>query len=211
MSNHYYVIPDIHGEHELLDKTLSEIYVAEPNGCKIIFLGDYIDRGPNSPAVLKIVMNPPEKYEFVCLKGNHEDMFLGAIDKVNNFYEKKIFNKLRHAGIVPIGNAVAWMRRLKIFHQEGNNIFAHAAYDASIPPQEQSPEFVLWARYPDTAPFYSDYGFYLTHGHTPRENGPILSPNRCNLDAGAVFYGRLVYAQFDYDKTGPQQFFEVYK
>jgi len=74
----YYVFPDIHGRNDLLQAALSFVYEQNPNGGKIVFLGDYIDRGSDNVGVLETVMNPPEGWEFVTLKGNHESMFVGG-------------------------------------------------------------------------------------------------------------------------------------
>jgi len=74
----YYAFPDIHGRKDLLRKALEFVYDANPEGDKIIFLGDYIDRGPDNYGVLKTVMNPPENWEFITLLGNHEEMFIDA-------------------------------------------------------------------------------------------------------------------------------------
>ena len=74
----YYVIADIHGEAELLRKALTSLYEWNPKGGKIIFLGDYIDRGPDAKGVCDIVMNPPEGWEFIALMGNHEEMFVNS-------------------------------------------------------------------------------------------------------------------------------------
>ena len=65
----YYCIPDLHGRKDLLDKALEALYEQNPNGGKIVFLGDYIDRGDDSLGVVRTVMNPPEGWEFVCLMG----------------------------------------------------------------------------------------------------------------------------------------------
>ena len=67
----YYCFPDIHGCSSLLNQALSFVYKENPNGGKIIFLGDYIDRGPDNLGVLQTVMHPPENWEFVTLLGNH--------------------------------------------------------------------------------------------------------------------------------------------
>lgn len=222
----YYVIPDIHGRNDLLQKALKDIYRREPNGGKIIFLGDYIDRGPDNKGVLETVMNPPKDWEFVCLKGNHEDMFLAAyMDHMRNgtrashdFYDPKVLYEF-----VPKGEPlmvsfavnhipteiIEWMSELKPFHFEGKNIFAHAFYDLSIPPELQRDVVLYWYRMPDSEAFPNVDGEYLTHGHTPRANGPVRSPNRINLDAGAVFYGNLAYAKYEVDKTGPVALYMV--
>jgi len=218
MTQHYYVIPDIHGMSGLLKDALSTIYHANPNGGKIIFLGDYIDRGPDDLGVLNIVMNPPENWEFVCLKGNHESMFVEAYMNKTRFYDVdaavaicgnpnvKTYVELYDA-IDP--EIVKWMDNLKLFHIEGSNVFAHAYYSDQTPPEEQRESQVVWQRMDDFETYYNDkQGFYLTHGHTPRKHGPVTAPNRLNLDCGAVFYKRLVVAKFQYGKQEPVDYLE---
>ncbi len=58
----YYCFPDIHGCNEVLKQALAFVYSQNPNGGKIIFLGDYIDRGPDNYGVLETVMNPPANW-----------------------------------------------------------------------------------------------------------------------------------------------------
>lgn len=78
-----YVIPDIHGKIDLLEKICDRILPLRTTGGvkdKIIFLGDYIDRGPNSPQVLDFIINLKKKYneQIITIKGNHEDILLNA-------------------------------------------------------------------------------------------------------------------------------------
>lgn len=207
----YYVIPDIHGRNDLLQMALTAIYEKSPTGGKIVFLGDYIDRGPENAMVLKTVMNPPERWEFVTLRGNHEDMFVDGYTGAARYYDRPAYNEIKHSGIVSIEEAGEWMKSLPYTHTIGHNIFAHAAYDAFKPDDQQNPHQVVWLRYTDTEPFLSpNNNMFLTHGHTPRANAPIMSPNRMNLDGGAVFYGRLVVAVFEEDEMGPQEFLQFF-
>ena len=217
----YYCIPDIHGEWGLLNEALQFIYEQNPNGGKIIFLGDYIDRGPENLKVLDTVMNPPSDWEFVCLKGNHESMFVNAYMNHDRFYdmptaieisgviEPKMYHEV-HSGIR--SEIVSWMDGLPIFHIEDSNVFAHAFYDDNLSPENQVEHVCLWERLSDSERFWNDnQGLYLTHGHTPRKHGPVQAQNRTNLDAGAVFYGRLVIAEYQKNIQGPTQFHEFCK
>jgi serine/threonine protein phosphatase 1 len=213
----YYVVPDIHGMNSLLQQALTYIYDENPNGGKIIFLGDYIDRGKENIKVLDTVMNPPNNWEFVCLQGNHEQMFVDAYMSFQSFYDKKVaieFNNGQDApfhelhAAIPI-EVVKWMNNLKLFHFEDKNVFAHAYYDDLASPEDQRDSTCLWYRLYDHEAYDNDnQGFYLTHGHTPRRHGPVQAPNRCNLDTGAVFYNRLVIAKYQKDIQGPVDFIE---
>lgn len=196
----YFCIPDIHGCKDLLIKALDQIFSLQKTG-KIIFLGDYIDRGPESYGTVEYLSNlTKEGWEFIFLKGNHEDMFLedggtsAVYDKASN---EIYFNK----------DLIDWLKELKLFHIEDVNIFAHAWYD----PDESflGEQSILWRRVPDAFAFRNPT-YHLTHGHTPRQNGPTLAPNRTNLDCGAVFYGELVVAEYQPGIKGPIKFYRIH-
>ncbi|MCK5067762.1 MAG: serine/threonine protein phosphatase [Bacteroidales bacterium] len=72
----YWIIGDIHGEIRLLDRLLEQILTYDP--AEIVFLGDYIDRGPHSKEVVDRIMGL--KVPTVCLMGNHEWMMLNAME-----------------------------------------------------------------------------------------------------------------------------------
>lgn len=220
MNEKYYCFPDIHGCSGLLRDALSFVYERNQNGGKIIFLGDYIDRGPDNYGVLQIVMNPPKGWEFVTLLGNHEEMFVDAYMHGTSFYDKKaaqdiagfgqdefvMYDQILH-GIDR--SVIEWMYNLKVCHIEDKNVFAHAFYDDTLSPEDQTSHKSVWYRMDDWMAFQnSKQGLYLTHGHTPRTRGPVQSPNRTNLDCGAVFYGRFVIAEYHKDVQGPVAFHE---
>lgn len=219
-SDRYYCIPDIHGMYNLLYKALYYIYSNNTNGGKIIFLGDYIDRGPQNRKVLETVMNPPEGWEFICLKGNHEAM---AVESWESYqiegayylpYDKNMPLEWHTPGkLIPPNtirlipeDVIDWMRSLPIFHFEDGNVFAHAFYDGMLPPDQQIEDYVLWQRYGDFEPFesYAD-SLHLTHGHTPRLHGPISSPNRTNLDI-CSYNGQLAVGEYKCGVKGPVDF-----
>jgi serine/threonine protein phosphatase 1 len=220
--NRYYCFPDIHGCKELLDKALSFVYSENPNGGKIIFLGDYIDRGADNWGVLQTVMNPIEGWEFVCLLGNHELMFVDSYLHGTEFYDTRaaqdvagfkqddfvLYERVRQ-GIDR--SVIEWMMNLPLCHVEDKNVFAHAFYDDTRKPEEQIQEDCVWKRMSDWESFQNGkQGLYLTHGHTPRKHGPVKSTNRVNLDCGAVFYDRFVIAEYYKDIQGPVAFHEFY-
>lgn len=212
----YYCFPDIHGRFDLLQKALDFVEQANPNGGKIIFLGDYIDRGPENKKVLETVMNPKQGWEYVCLMGNHEEMFVDAINGKMQFYDPavvleyvpdaKTLQDVRQGMPVEV---VDWMSNLKLFHFEGPNVFAHAYYDDDVLPEHQQKHSVLWTRMDDWMAYRSQQDrLCLTHGHTPRKHGPVKSPNRVNLDCGGVFYGRYVIGEYYDGIKGPVDFHE---
>ena len=219
----YYCFPDIHGCSDLLNQALSFVYKENPSGGKIIFLGDYIDRGPDNWGVLQTVMNPPENWEFVTLIGNHEEMFVSSYMNGTSFYDTKAaqdiagfkqdeFVLYEHIRQGIDRTIIEWMYNLKVCHIEDKNVFAHAFYDDTLPLEEQRIHNCVWTRMDDWMAFpNSKQGLYLTHGHTPRKHGPVKSPNRTNLDCGAVFYGRFVIAEYYKDIQGPVAFHEFHR
>lgn len=220
MNERYYCFPDIHGCSDVLRDALSFVYSQNPNGGKIIFLGDYIDRGPDNYGVLQIVMNPPENWEFVTLLGNHEAMFIEAYMSGTEFYDRKAaqdiagfkqddFIMYEHVRQGITKKVMNWMCNLGILHIEDKNVFAHAFYDDTLDPEDQRTNDVVWTRMDDWMAFpNTKQGLYLTHGHTPRKHGPVKSPNRTNLDCGAVFYGRYVIGEYHKGVQGPVGFHE---
>lgn len=209
MKDVYHVMTDIHGRHDLLTIALNHLYDWYPEGGKIIFLGDYIDRGLENLKVVRTVQNPPEGWEFITLKGNHEDMFAGAYNRMNDYYDLKVVDEIRNSEDFSFQSFVEWIDQLKLTHIEDKNIFAHAFYDLNLSQDQQDPASVMWHRfYNDSVGFYNDDGYYLTHGHTPKKHGPLRAINRCNLDTGAVFTGKLTVAEFERNKVGPQRFYQ---
>ena len=221
-NNRYYCFPDIHGCNEVLQKALAFVYKENPQGGKIVFLGDYVDRGQDNYGVLQTVMNPRDDWEFITLLGNHELMFLESYLHGTQFYDIKAaqdiagfsqneFVMYDHIRQGIDRSIIEWMANLKLFHIEDKNVFAHAFYDDTRLPEEQISSDVVWKRMSDWESFYNEkQGLYLTHGHTPRKHAPIKAGNRVNLDAGAVFYGRYVIAEYYKDIQGPVDFHEFY-
>ena len=218
----YYCFPDIHGCSDILKQALSFVYKQNPNGGKIIFLGDYIDRGPDNLGVITTIMNPPEGWEFVTLLGNHEEMFIDSYFHGTPFYDPRASKDIagfkqdefviyEHVRQGIDRSIIEWMHNLKICHIEDKNVFAHAFYDDTRNPDEQVSRDAVWTRMGDWIKFQNDkQGLYLTHGHTPRKYGPVKSPNRVNLDCGAVFYGRFVIGEYYKDIQGPVAFHEFH-
>lgn len=211
---HYYVIPDIHGEADLLRKALTDLYEMNPKGGKIIFLGDYVDRGPDAKGVIDQIMNPSEGWEFIPLLGNHEEMFVQSFCDRDQFYDPLAFrqfvpevDKMTPYSIVhakfPM-EYIHWMMALPLYHFEDKNVFAHAWWEEGATQEE-----ILWTRLDDFMRGPADK--YLVHGHTPRRNGPCEAPMRTNLDRGGTFYGRLVVAEMKKDKMGPVRYHKYFK
>lgn len=208
-----FAVPDLHGRFDLLQQALRRIEEASHSGGTVVFLGDYVDRGPQSRQIIERLMAGPDddRWTWICLKGNHEDMMVGTIGGpdeywwINNGGDKTLAS---YGGTIPPEH-LEWAGTLKLWHTDAHRLFVHAAVDPRKPLADQSEAMLLWTRYEPN----QEAGFpgkHVVHGHTPDRHGPELLPDRTNLDTGAVFYGRLVVGVFDDDVPGgPRSFIEI--
>lgn len=209
-----FAIGDIHGRFDLLCKALAHIE-SQPGPATVIFLGDYIDRGPQSAAVVEALMAGPKRDgdTWVCLRGNHEEMMLEVHQPgmrkdwwLDNGGEAALRS---WGGSVPEG-VMEWCRSLPITHETDNYFFVHAGVRPRYSLAEQKAEEMLWIR----DPFLRHEGRFekhIVHGHTPKkyDQGPVKS-NRTNLDSGAFFTGILSVAEIELnDPSGPQRIVEI--
>jgi serine/threonine protein phosphatase 1 len=214
-----YAIGDIHG---CMDK-LAELVRrcdndAAGRSMRYVFLGDYIDRGPDSRGVVQFLMDLQRSHtdRNIFLKGNHEDLMVSAAD--SDFFEARWlanggFQTLESYGLNSANQLpedhVNWLRRLPLFFDDGRRFFVHAGVHPDRPLDRQDEDDLLWIR----KPFLSsetDYGRLIVHGHTPVKGGPPdLRANRLNLDTGAVFGGPLTAAVFDSDEIAPNRFLQA--
>jgi serine/threonine protein phosphatase 1 len=207
-----FVIADIHGRSDLLRQALNDIQSHHSSG-KVVFLGDYIDRGPDSKGVLDVLIaGPPEGWEWVCLKGNHEDMCSKAMifndqQNMNVWLGNGGFDMMgSYPGKIPHPHHLAWMHGLPVLHQDKYRVYVHAYVDEYLFLDKQNLHVCMWSRF--VKGIDSGYlGRYVVHGHTPNLRGPEVYTKRCNLDTGAVYSGRLVVAVFDDDVPGPPVLF----
>jgi serine/threonine protein phosphatase 1 len=183
---------------------------AIPHGSKIIFLGDYVDRGPKSARVVsRIRLGISAGLPWVALKGNHEDMVAQCF-KDNEYVGDQSYwmpnggSTTYHSydgNMDSMGSDATWLDKLPLYHQDQHRIYVHGYAD----PIEEDPEkfnsgIILWDRY-DKTEDYGWFGKHVVHGHTPR-NGGEFKFNRTNLDGGAVWTGELLVGVFDDDTPG---------
>lgn len=219
-----YAVGDIHGCVEELRALLGLIQVdaaAHSDREKvIIYLGDYIDRGPDSRGVVDLLIKEPlPGFESVHLKGNHEDTlarfledariaplwlsFGGAATLLSYGVQPPGFSAsdaaLQRAGrelsaSLPADH-VAFYRRLRTKHLLGNYLFVHAGVRPGVPLGEQREEDMIWIRN-EFLSSKADFGKIVVHGHniTP---SPDIWPNRIGIDTGAFASGRLTCLVID--------------
>lgn len=209
-----FAIADLHGRFDLLTKAIERIESGNPAGGKVVFLGDYVDRGPESAQIIERLMGGPDdpsRWKWVCLKGNHEDMMvstLGGPDEAWWLGNGGTATLASYNGAIPQQH-LNWCKSLPTWHEDTHRVFVHAAVDPTRALNEQSEAMLMWTRYgPEFNESYR--GKHIVHGHTPHENGPICLSERTNLDTGAVFTGRLVVAVFDDEVPGgPRSFIKL--
>jgi len=208
-----FAIGDIHGMHGKLMLALEMIEGIATSGCRVVFLGDYIDRGPDSRAVLSTLMKGPRRAAdtWICLKGNHEDMMLQGLAEpsdLNWWLDNGGHATLQSFGGRVPDNVLRWCRALPLKFETATHFFVHAGIDPSMPLGEQDGRQLMWIR-GKFLNHHGDFEKHVVHGHTPAEKAELW-PNRTNLDSGAVYGGKLSIGMFEAHSTGsPQRVFTV--
>jgi len=214
-----YAIGDIHGSLRKLRALLARCQRhAQGRSASFVFLGDYIDRGPESAGVVRdlIALQARLRDQVIALKGNHEAFALDVIDAATpaeHWLSQGGTQTLRSYGVADAGalprEHVDWLRALPLSYDDGRRFFVHAGVDPNRALDAQDEHDMLWIR----EPFLSDrrdHGRLIVHGHTPLESGvPDLRGNRLNLDTGAVFGGPLTAAVFTAAQTAPIGFLQA--
>ena len=161
-------IGDIHGNLTHLKGLIDML----PKDKPLIFLGDYIDRGPDSEGVIEYLKELESKRECVFLKGNHEDMMLKAFQGSDSYLDCWLANGgeatiLSYGGTDELSLDLEWFENLKTYHETDSTIFVHAGANANIPLKDQEDQFLLWAR----EEFYNNPDNHgkkkIMFGHTP--------------------------------------------
>ncbi|MEG3806261.1 metallophosphoesterase family protein, partial [Aerococcus mictus] len=209
-----YAIGDIHGMNTMLLKLLDLIEThAEqyhPDRVKAVaFLGDYVDRGPDSKAVVETVMHTQLRgFETIALAGNHECMMLDAIlnREPTGWYEsygEETMASYKENGVVVLPpDHIEWMQALPVTRLEGEFLFVHAGIQLGIPLEEQDPDELVWIREPFLRSNI-DHGFRVVHGHSVTRK-PVVLANRIGIDTGAVYGGSLTSVVIDLAKPRDQ-------
>lgn len=207
MSNRIFTIGDIHGCYtQLVDLVESEIQLTIHD--KLIFLGDYIDRGPDSKLVIDYILNLQYNgFDIITLMGNHEAMLLDAYEN-NSAKFKWILNggseTLKSFNIDSIVKLapqyIYFFRNLKPYYELNNFLFVHAGFNDSIENPFSDNYAMLWR---SKKQYYNPLLIDKTiiHGHSPvfitvTQNQVLNKSNVINLDGGCVYtkahYGKLI-------------------
>ncbi len=181
---------DIHGEVSALRRLLARLNPTTSD--TLIFLGDYIDRGEDSRAVLDLLMDLEHRCSCVFLKGNHEDLFLTAYDGSEADWSLWLMNGGLKTlqdfdSTLPSDRYVDWIRRLLTSYETDTHYFVHAGIQPGKAPSESSDSDRLWIREPFLSSMY-DWGKIIVFGHTVQFGGPLVQENKIGIDTGAFVH-----------------------
>jgi serine/threonine protein phosphatase 1 len=212
-----YAIGDIHGRLDLLidlHQRIAEDSRGDALANQVIYLGDYIDRGPSSRKVLETLMEGgPAGMAATHLQGNHEAMLLQFLQDSSVGPEWIVYGGLATLlsyGVSPksLGNSEENMlsiqrdlsERLPVTHRKflenlpresaiGDYFFVHAGVRPGISLDQQKASDLIWIReeFLESEEFH---GKIIVHGHSYKTE-PEVRPNRIGIDTGAYATGRL--------------------
>lgn len=211
-----YAIGDVHGRADLLQSLLTVIDAdlarSAPERAIQVFLGDYVDRGPDSRAVIDLLIERSKSHETVCLKGNHEVFLLEVLKDPARLEEWRRYGGLLTLvsyGINPTMNPtpeqqielieglrqalprehLSFLQQLRPSFACGDFFFVHAGVKPGVALERQKEEDLLWIR-EEFLESERRFGKCIVHGHTP-VSVPDIRSNRINIDTGAYATGNL--------------------
>ncbi len=204
-----YVIGDIHGRLDLLndlERQIKSDLQTAPTDILTVFLGDYVDRGPESAGVLERLSAGDFCTSILPLRGNHEEVFLqflsdaSVLDSWRKFggletlhsYGVNVVNAMRGAGYDLAREALVetlpchhrrFLEETRLSFTLGDYFFSHAGARPGVVLEQQAPEDLLWIRN-EFLQYDGAFGKVVVHGHTPTDD-PEIETHRINVDTGA--------------------------
>jgi serine/threonine protein phosphatase 1 len=216
-----YAVGDIHGRLDLLRQAVDAISDHVGDGAfRVVFLGDYVDRGPDSRGVVEFLIDLQRRWPVVCLKGNHEELMLQALTepgdrRLERWLEYGGEQTLDSYGLRGDGDLSAvppehlrWMAALPRTTGDQHRIYVHAGLMPGVPAHRQKDETCLWIRERFLLARPGEFEAHIVHGHTPVWEGkpdpaePELLEHRSNIDTCAFATGVLCVAVFDAETPG---------
>ncbi len=222
-----FAIGDIHGRVDLLrqamEKIDADLHERPASRSLRVFLGDYIDRGPNSRAVIDELIAIGKRHEAVFIKGNHETLvgeflrdpsalpawrMLGGLETLASYgiVSPLVSNAARQIEVARAfrealpRSHVDFFARLKMCFTLDDVFFVHAGVRPGVPLGSQAEHDLIWIR-DDFLQHRGAFGKLIVHGHTPVHT-PEVHPNRINVDTGAYATGRLTCLWIEGDRFG---------
>jgi serine/threonine protein phosphatase 1 len=216
-----YAIGDIHGCAERLAALHAQIagdcMLRPVPRAVIVYLGDYIDRGPDSAGVVEMLTGPPPvpDAQVVTLMGNHERCMLDAVGGSLPSQTDWMFNgggpALKSWRIDPMAPWSTWNDLIPQRHLEfieglalsfrlGGYFFVHAGVRPGMALDSQAASDLMSIRHMFLSS-EADFGAVVVHGHTPADD-PVVRANRIGVDTGAVFGGKLTCVVLEGERIG---------
>lgn len=225
MTDPIYAIGDIHGHIDKLERALALVDADGGPDAHIVFMGDYVDRGPDSKAVIdRLIDGKTVGRNWTFLKGNHDRMFEWFLEDfpredphlpVELYYlqdriggsqtlasygvdagpRARKWDVHQQARIAVPSAHIAFLQSLKSYHAHGPLLFVHAGIRPGVPLGEQSDHDLMWIRQ-GFVDFPEPHPWLVVHGHTAIET-PTHFGNRVDLDGGAAYGRALVPVVFE--------------
>ena len=216
-----YVVGDVHGRTDLLLALLERIAddaAGRATPARLVFLGDYVDRGPDTAGTLEVLADLPGACELapVFLMGNHERMLLDfladpaagprwlraggdatlasfALSPPGDTDEPEAWAVLRDGLAGALALRRGFLAGLRAQYLSGNVLCSHAGGDPALAPEAQGEAALLWGRAPEPGRARAD-GLWSVSGHVIVPE-PEMRPGRICIDTGAWFTDRLTAAR----------------
>ncbi|MBN2123882.1 MAG: serine/threonine protein phosphatase [Deltaproteobacteria bacterium] len=194
-----FIVGDIHGCLEMLKRMMDRIDW-DPDRDRLIFLGDYVDRGENSSGVLDFILDIARSSPNVqCLMGNHESIFLDFLQGIDyqtfhlngggaTLSSYRLHRKSFDEPLIPQAH-VDFLHSLLPWIELRDYYVVHAGFRPGVPLEDQQREDLIWIREPFIFSDF-DFGKPVIFGHTPFAE-PLVMENKIGLDTGAVFGNKL--------------------
>ena len=190
-----FAIGDIHGCYDQLLALLKKIPINFKQDT-LVFMGDYIDRGPHSVEVVDYLIKLKKRVPgIILLKGNHEDMlekYLNGTDRFTYLLNggqqtlDSYLSRSTKTGTHPIPpDHMEFFKSLRLIYETDDYIFVHAGLRPKVALDSQESEDLLWIRDKFLHSGY-DFGKPVIFGHTPLGK-PLVEPNKIGIDTGAVY------------------------
>lgn len=194
-----FIVGDVHGCLGMLQRLMDKI-AWRPDADRLIFLGDYVDRGEDSCGVIEYVLEMRKRAEQVdCIMGNHEKILLDFVEgrDVSTFFLNGGTSTLKsyrasrpgsQNALIP-DEHLGFLHSLKSWIELDDYYVVHAGLRPGVELENQSQEDLLWIR---DSFIFSNYPFRkrVIFGHTPFSR-PLVMENKIGLDTGAVYGNKL--------------------
>ncbi len=206
-----FVIGDIHGQLGMLESLMAKI-PWRPDKDALVFLGDYIDRGPDSRSVVDYILSLTGNYSRIsCVLGNHEGMLLDYLAGDNkdlylaNGGGPTLKAYKRDRGLLSprllheISNDhMVFYNALKPYLEIEDYYLVHAGFRPGVAMALQTKADMMWIREPFISSTF-DFGKKIVFGHTPFLE-PLVMKNKIGIDTGAAYGKRLCCLELPAEK-----------